>query len=88
MQALNVDIFMGESVFLDKYWTFSILNVGYTMSPVRVAKRTETARGVGCMHKQTNSMYFLDVPVYGLWPTICAFICVFKSANICRIRFS
>jgi hypothetical protein len=67
MQALNVDIFMGESVFLDKYWTFSILNVGYTMSPVRVAKRTETARGVGCMHKQTNSMYFLDVPVYGLW---------------------
>ena len=44
------------------FWTntenFLLLNVGHTTSPVRVAKRTETARGFWCMHKQTNSIYF------------------------------
>jgi hypothetical protein len=44
------------------FWTntenFLLLNVGHTTSPVRVPRRTETARGFWCMHKQTNSIYF------------------------------
>ena len=34
------------------------------------------------------TMCIIHEPVYGLWPMIGAFMCVFKSANICQIRFS
>jgi hypothetical protein len=37
------------------FWTntenFLLLNVGHTMSPVRVIKRTEAARRIGCIYR-------------------------------------
>ena len=42
---------MGESVFWTNTEYFLLLNVDHTMSLVRGVKRTETARGVGCIYR-------------------------------------
>ena len=41
--------------FLTNTENFILLNVGHTMSPVRVVKRTEAARGFGCVYRDQHT---------------------------------